>query len=182
MQNSFIYFDALCRIHKFLTVEKARILANALINSPFNYAHLISMFASKTEINKILKIYYRVHQAFYSEYHKSYEELLQINEDISIHQKHLRILEVRKSIKYFKTEFICYFSNTNSVPFNLGKGRTLLIQLAKYVNFVTKLITFRRSLLLNNLPSRLKNSQTIKDFKFELKNLGKIHCTCTICS
>ena len=134
------------------------------MNSPFNYTHLISMFASKTEINKILKIYYRVHQAVYSEYHKSYEELLQINEDISIHQKHLRILEVCKSIKYFKTEFMCHFSNTNSVSYNLRKGSRLFIPLAKSVNFVRKLITFRRSLLLNDLPLKLKNSQTIKDF------------------
>ena len=50
------------------------------------------MFASKTAINKILKIHYRTLQVVYSEYHKSYEELLQINKDISIHQKHLRIL------------------------------------------------------------------------------------------
>ena len=57
------------------------------------------MFASKTAINKILKIHYRTLQVVYSEYHKSYEELLQINKDISIHQKHLRILalEVYKS-------------------------------------------------------------------------------------
>ena len=47
---------ALRRIRKFLTVEKARILANAFINSQFNYAPLIWMFASKTAINKILKI------------------------------------------------------------------------------------------------------------------------------
>ena len=32
---------ALRRIRKFLTVEKARILANAFINSQFNYALLI---------------------------------------------------------------------------------------------------------------------------------------------
>ena len=82
---------ALRRIHKFLMVEKARILGNAFINSQFNYAPLVWMFASKTAINKMLKIHYRTLQAAYSEYHKSYEELPQINKDISIHQKHLRI-------------------------------------------------------------------------------------------
>ena len=58
------------------------------------------MFASKTAINKILKIHYRTLQVVYREYHKSYEELLQINKDISIHQKHLRILalDVYKNI------------------------------------------------------------------------------------
>ena len=83
---------ALRRIRKLLTVEKAGILANAFINSQFNYALLIWMLASKTAINKILKIHYRTLQVVYSEYHKSYEGLLQVNKDISIHQRHPRIL------------------------------------------------------------------------------------------
>ena len=58
------------------------------------------MFANKTAINKILKVHYRTLQVVYSEYHKSYEELLQINKDISIQPKHLRIsaLEVIKAL------------------------------------------------------------------------------------
>ena len=61
---------ALRRIRKFLTVKKARVLANAFINSHFNYSPLIWMFAGKTAINEILKIYYRTLQVVYSEYHK----------------------------------------------------------------------------------------------------------------
>ena len=41
------------RICSFLTVEKARILANAFICSQFNYAPLTWMFSSKTAINKL---------------------------------------------------------------------------------------------------------------------------------
>ena len=174
---------ALRRIRKFLTVEKARILANGFINSQFNYAPLIWMFASKTTINKILKIYYRTLQVVYREYHKSYEELLQNNKDIYIHQKHLRILalEVYKSIMHFNSEFMWHCFNTKPIPYNLRKGSRLLIPPAKSANFGTNSITFRESLLWNNLPLRLKNSQTIDDFKFELKIFGKIHCTCTVC-
>ena len=174
---------ALRRIRKFLKVEKARILANAFINSQFNYAPLIWMFASKTAINKILKIHYRTLQVVYSEYHKSYEELLQINKDISIHEKHLHILalEVYKSIMQFNPEFMWHCFNTNPIPYHLRKGSRLLIPPAKSVNFGTNSVTFRGSLLWNNLPLRLKNSQTIDDFKSELNNLGKIHCTCTVC-
>ena len=57
---------ALRRIHKFLTAEKARILANAFINSLFNYIPLVWMLAGKTAINKILKIRYRPLQVVYS--------------------------------------------------------------------------------------------------------------------
>ena len=140
---------ALRRIRKFLMVEKARILANAFINSQFNYAPLIWMFASKTAINKILNIHYRTPQVVYREYRKSYEELLQINKDISIHQKHLRILalEVYKSIMHFNPEFMCHCFNINPIPYNLRKGSRLLLPPAKSVNFETNSITFRGSLL-----------------------------------
>ena len=46
---------ALSRIRGYLTVEKARILANALIDSQFSYPPLIWMFAGKTLINNICK-------------------------------------------------------------------------------------------------------------------------------
>ena len=96
------------RICKFLTAEKARNLANTFINSQLHYAPLILMFASKTEINRILKIHYKTLQVVYSEYNKSYEELLQIDKENSIHQKYLRILalEFYKNIRHFNPEFM----------------------------------------------------------------------------
>ena len=140
------------------------------------------MFASKTVISKILKIHYRTLQVVYSEYQRFNEELFQINKDISIHQKHLRILalEVYKSIMHLNSQFIWHCFNTNPIPFNLRKASRLLIPPAKSANFGTDSITFRGSFLWDNLPLRLKNTQTIDDFTFELKNLGNIYCTCTL--
>ena len=107
------------------------------------------MFASKTAIYKILNIHHRTLQVVYSEYHKLYEELLQINKDISIHQKHLRILEleVYKSIMLFNPEFMWHCFNTNPFPYNLRKGSRLLIPPPKSVNFGTNPVTFRENLL-----------------------------------
>ena len=69
------------------------------------------MFASKTVINKILKIHYRTLQVVYSEYQRFNEELFQINKDISIHQKYLRILalEVYKSIMHLNSVYMALF-------------------------------------------------------------------------
>ena len=113
----------------------------------------------------------------------NHEELFKINKKISIHQRDLRILalEVYKSIMQFNPGFRWYCLITNPIPYNLRKGSRLLVPPAKSVNFGANSVTFRGSLLWNNLPLRLKNSQTIDDFKSELKNLGKIHCTCTVC-
>ena len=43
---------ALLCVRKFLTIEKAKILGNAFINSQFNYAPLIWMFCKRTKIKK----------------------------------------------------------------------------------------------------------------------------------
>ena len=59
---------SLRRIRKYLTVEKAKLLANAFINSQFNYAPLIWMFANKCSIDKILKIHKRTLQIVYDVY------------------------------------------------------------------------------------------------------------------
>ena len=47
------------KIREYLTVEKVRIIANALIDSQFSYTALIWMFAEKTLINKICEIHRR---------------------------------------------------------------------------------------------------------------------------
>ena len=46
------------------------------------------------------KIHYRILQVVYDDFNKSYDELLELNNDLSIHQRHLRYLaiEVFKSI------------------------------------------------------------------------------------
>ena len=60
------------RIMKYLTVEKAKSLANAFINIQFHYAPLTSMFANKSFIDKILKTHKRTLEIVYDIYDDSY--------------------------------------------------------------------------------------------------------------
>ena len=104
-------------------------LANAFINSQFNYAPLVWMFAGKTSINKICKIHHRTLQVIHNDYQKSYDELLDINKDVNIHQKHLCILdlEVFKSILHVNPEFMWSYFNEHTPPYNLRNGNRLLL-------------------------------------------------------
>ena len=92
------------RIRNYLSTEKARLLATAFINGQFYYGPLIWMFAGKTLISKVQKIYLRTMQMVYNTYEKSYNELLILKRDISIHQKHLHCLA---------TEIYQSFNNLN---------------------------------------------------------------------
>ena len=63
--------DALRRIRKYLTVEKAKLLANTFINNQFSNASLIGMFAGKSFIAKICKIHFQTFKLVYNDYDKS---------------------------------------------------------------------------------------------------------------
>ena len=119
---------ALRRIRKYLGTEKAGILGNAFIESQFNYTPLIWMFALKMAINKICKLHYRTLKVVYSEYDKSYEELLEMNKSASIHQRHLQFLaiEVYKSLMHLNPGLMWSYFSEKPLPYNLRNGNSLI--------------------------------------------------------
>ena len=80
---------ALRRIRKYLSLEKGKLLCNAFINSQFNYALLVWMFCRKKQYLKIQKIHHKALKVVYKS-NKNYDELLRNNNEVSIHQNHLR--------------------------------------------------------------------------------------------
>ena len=80
-RKAFYKLHALQRIRRYLSNDKARLLANAFIDSQFNYAAWIWMLAGKTLIKKICKIHHRTLQLVYDDFNKSCDllELLELN-------------------------------------------------------------------------------------------------------
>ena len=112
------------RIKNYLSTEKSRLLATALINSQFYCALLIWMFPGKTLISKVQKIHFTTLQVVYNIYEKSYNELLILNRTISIHQKHLHFLatEVYKSVNNLNPQGMWNYFNFSTLSNELRKG------------------------------------------------------------
>ena len=152
--NAQYKLHALRRIRKYLSLEKAKMLGNSFIDSQFNYAALIWMFCRKGLYLKMQKIHHKTLKAIYQSY-KTYEELLELSETVSIHQRHLRFLvsEVYKSTSYLNPKFMCSFFTHKEIPYNLSKGQVLSLPPARSTYYGTNSVDFRRSLIWNNLPS-----------------------------
>ena len=73
------------------------------------------------------------------------------------------------------------FLERNHIPYNLQRSDLLLLPPAKSTRYGFNSLAFRWSLLWNNVPSQVKESQTLEEFKARIKNLRSIHCTCTVC-
>ena len=141
------------------------------------------MFAGKTLINKICKIHHRTLQVVYDDFNKSYDELLELNNDLFIHQRHLCyfVIEVFKSIMNLNPQFMWSYFEEKPMTYNLRDGSKLALPKTKSTRFGINSLQFRGSLSWNDLAVSLKSCQSLNEFKLELKNLGNIHCTCLVC-
>ena len=141
------------------------------------------MFAGKTLINKICKIHHRTLQVVYDDFNKSYDELLELNNDLFIHQRHLCyfLIEVFKSIMNLNPQFMWSYFEEKPMTYNLRDGSKLALPKTKSTRFGINSLQFRGSLSWNDLAVSLKSCQSLNEFKLELKNLGNIHCTCLVC-
>ena len=101
------------------------------------------------------------------------ENLLNRSDDISIHQKHLRYLaiEVYKSLTKLNPGFMWNFFERDHIPYNLRRGDLLILPPAKSTRYDVNFLAFRMSLLWDNLPPQVNESQTLEELKNRIKNL-----------
>ena len=94
VKKAYYTLYALRRLRKFLTLEKAKILACSMIESHFAYCPLIWMFCSKTNMQRVEKVQYKSLQVVYNNYMATYDELLALDNKLKIHQRHLQLLTI----------------------------------------------------------------------------------------
>ena len=169
-------------IRKYLTPDKANVLYNAFINSKFSYASIIWMLCRKTDYLKIEKIQYKTLKIVFNS-NESLVDLLLHSNAVSIHQKQLRQLtiEIYKSLTDLSPELIKPFFTVKELPYNLRNGHILNLLLVRTTYYGTNSILFRACQVWNNLPLSIKQSQSLLEFKTNIKALRNIECLCKIC-
>ena len=170
---------ALRRIRKFLTIEKAKILGNAFIDSQLNYAPLLWMFCRKTLYSKIEKIHHKTLKFIY-ESNDTYDNLLLQSNTVSVHQR-FSVTEIYKSISQLNPEFMWSCFTHKDMSYNLRKSPFLGLPKAHSFYYGTNAVHFRGSLIWNKLPTVVKSSDSLFEFKNRIKNIGDIDCGCVIC-
>ena len=134
-------------------------MATSFINSQFYYVPLILMFACKTLVSKVQKIQFRTLQVVYNKYEKSYNNLLIMNRDISIHQNHLPFLvtEVYKSANNLNPQLMWNYFNFSTLPYELRKRKKRNLPETRNCHYEINSLL----LLWNNLPRNVKESHSL---------------------
>ena len=83
---------AVARITKYLSKDKLNIIMKTLVQSHFNYCPLTWMFHNRTLNNKINNLHERALRIVYKNDDLTFQELLDMDDSITIHQRNLQRL------------------------------------------------------------------------------------------
>ena len=112
---------ALLRITNYLNSSQKKLIFSGMIKSQFSYCPLIWMFSSRKSNNLINRIHERSIRIVSSDNESNFENLLEKNKEITIHQRNLQILmtEVFKIINGYAPpimdNFFIFRENTHNL-------------------------------------------------------------------
>ena len=119
------------------------------------------MFFRKKDYLKTEKIQYKALKIIYNS-SESYEELLTRSKEVSIHQKHLRVMatEIYKSLADINPDFMKPYFKIKEMSYNLRNGYALKLPSTNSTYYGINSVLFRACLLWNQLPLPVKQSVT----------------------
>ena len=154
------------------------------MNDQFNYVPLIWMLHSRKKNNKIKYLPERCLRLIYNDKRSSYENLLEKDNSVSIHNKNIQAL----AIEMFKVKNkLCPESTSNifmertNNHYNLRNLSHFITPQVNTVHHGTESLSYLGPKIWEILPEELKQKKSLNGFK-ETINLWKLNdCLCRLC-
>ena len=172
---------ALHRLANIMPFKKKRILLSSFIESQFSYCPLLLMFCSRALNDRINRIQERALRLVYLDYTSSFEELLEKDNSVTIHQRNIRLLaiEMFKAARGLGPEIMREIFVLNNNP---RSERSFQRPSVKSVHNGKNSICYFGPIVWDDMvPEKLKSIQTMEEFKAEIKKWVPTNCSCFLC-
>ena len=181
--------NALMRLCNILPFHKRRLLMKSFIESQFAYSPLVGLFHSRMLNNKINLLQYRALKFVYDDESSTFQELLIKDNSVSIHHRSLQNLAIELfKVKSGNAPFLMNEIFTrrnlpeNSVVSNLRSQTDFYnIHNPKTVRFGTETLRNLGPKIWDIIPSDIKNSPSLINFKHKIKKWIPLNCPCRLC-
>ena len=176
--------NAISRITPHMNFSKKRLAVNVFFSSQFNYCLLIWMCHNRTYNNKINRLHERCLRMIYKDKRSSFEDLLEKDNSVSIHQKNLQALATEMFKVYNKTSpeiMQEIFTIKEQGEYNWRNQAVFVVPHVKSVNFGFESIRYIGPKIWESLPQDLKNKETTDSFKTAIKKWKPDSCPCRLC-
>ena len=175
--------NAFPRIAYSLKFDQRKLLLNAFITSQFSYAPVVWMFHNRKLNNHISRINERALKIAYQDHSSTFNELLAKDSSFKIHDRNLQklLIEIFKVKMKLAPEIMnevfdfreCQYPLRNELRFKLRNIHT--------VRYGIETAAFVGSRIWSNLPSKLKESTLLNEFKKKIKTWKPENCPCKLC-
>ena len=167
-----------------MNLPKRKILRNAFFNSQFSYCPLMWMCHNHIINKKINILHQRCLRIIYCDKQSSFEELLEKDRSISIHERNIQILatEMYKVSKGMPPPQITeLFAQRNEHPYILRRKTNFLQPFLNSVRCGTESVSYLGPKILGMVPDTYKNIDNVYKFKKVIKKWKPENCPCRIC-
>ena len=174
---------ALARVSKFISKKKLRVIMKAFIMSQFSYCPLVWMCHSRTLNNKINKLHEKVLRLVYDDRQSTFEELLNLDKSVTIHQRNLQVLatDLYKVHHGLAPELMNGIFKNRNVKYNFRKNSTFETRNIRSVYYGSETISFIGPKIWELLPSNIYDSENLNIFKLNIKSWKPENCPCRFC-
>ena len=136
-----------------------------------------------TEIHKVILDLHQVVGQNYWLHRKTFQMLLDKDHSLTIHHKNLQALaiEIFKQKQNLGAEIlseIFYFQQSN---YNLRNPREICQSIPKTVHYGTETVSHLGPIIWSMIPSTIKDSNSIAQFKLQIKSWKPSVCPCRLC-
>ena len=175
--------SALARVCNILNQERRRTLMKAFIESQFGYCPLIWMFCGRNLNNRINHLHERSLRIVYNDYESSFQELLELDNSVSIHHRNIRLL----SIKLFKVkndlsnQIISELFDLQNIEHNLRPQRDFSLGAVNTTNYGLRSLRYFAPKISNMIPADIRNVNNLSDFTLKIKSWIPDACPCNLC-
>ena len=175
--------NALSRLASSMNFEQRRLIMNSFVIGHFSYCPVVWMFHSRQLNARISRLHERAWRVVYRDFDSSFEELLSRDSSTTLHQRNLQklmteIFKVKTGIAPELMEGVFEFTDVSYNLRNQSKCNRSIPCTEKYGTETTSSIGPK---LWNKVPTEIKNSKSLEEFKVRIKSWVPKNYPCKIC-
>ena len=175
--------NAFARIACSLKFHQRKLVLNTFITSQFSYAPVVWMFHNRKLNNHINRIHERALRIVYQDHNSTFEELLAKYGSFKIQDRNLQrlIIEIFKVKMKLAPEIMNEVFDIIESPYPLRNELRFKSRNIRTVRYGIETAAFVGSRIWRYMPSELKESTSLNEFRSKIKTWKPENCPCKLC-
>ena len=166
-----------------MTTYKLKVILKAFILSQFNYCPLVWIFHSRESNNRINLIHERALRITYKDKISSFQELLNKDGSVTIHNRNLQVLatEIYKYWNGFSPKLMGEIFKLNEHQYYRRSDVSVKGSNIKTVHYGQQSLSYLAPRIWKQVPDNIKASLSVASFKSDIKKWVPDNCPCRLC-